>query len=118
MNTTFETVIVRNSRIALGSMGMGMCDTFFNMSAVPPCKGVIREGRSILFTTEILLPDGHIIMYYTKSALMFYFILFYLSIKGAKKEELCTDLPLQYIYVLVSPCITQKEDTDHFPQLF
>ena len=49
--------------------------------------------RSRPFASEVLVSNSHIFLYHTNSALMFYFILFYFSIKCEKNEkEFCTNI--------------------------
>ena len=56
--------------------------------AVPPCKGVIHSlERSKPFSTRVIMSYSNIFLYYTNSVLMFYFILFNISIKCAHKNE-------------------------------
>ena len=59
-----------------------------------PSYNVVSHSldRSKPFVLEILVSYSHLLLYYINSVLMFYFILFHVSIKCANKEELCTNI--------------------------
>ena len=62
------------------------------------------------------MSNSHVFLYYTNSALMFYFIRLNCSIKCEKHEELYTELylDLSLRYMSASFIITQRMDINQF----